>query len=97
MSVKGGELIVGHIPRELSIRIWRFLWRGTGGERHVTSEIFRDSNGFGVSYRFVEMIMTVPHDPGLKQNFFFVHTRCSNPFPRFEFNKRRLRLVAALK
>ena len=31
--------------------------------------IFRDSNGFGVSYRFVGMIMMVPHGPGLKQNF----------------------------
>ena len=50
---------------------------------------FRDSNGFGVSYSFVGMIMTVPHGAGLKQNF-FVHTRCSNRFPRFlvyaEFN-----------
>ena len=67
----------------------------------MTGEIFRDSNGFGVSYCFVGMIMTVPHGPGLKQNFFFVHTRCSNPFPRFrvdaEFNKRHLRLVAALE
>ena len=67
----------------------------------MTGEIFRDSNGFGVSYRFVGMIMTVPHGPGLKQNFFFVHTRCSNPFPRFrvyaEFNKRRLQLVATLE
>ena len=60
----------------------------------MTGEIVCDSNGFGVSYRFVGMIMTVPHGPGLKQNFFFVHTRCSNPFPRFKFNKRRLRLVA---
>ena len=63
----------------------------------MTGEIFRDSNGFGVSYGFVGMIMTVPHGPGLKQNFFFVHTRCSNPLPRFrvyaEFNKRRLRLA----
>ena len=63
----------------------------------MTGEIFRDSNGFGVSYRFVGMIMTVPHGPGLKQNFFFVHTRCSNPFPRSEFNKHCLRLVAALE
>ena len=64
-----------------------------GGERRVTSEIFRDSNGFGVSYRFVGMITIVPHGPGLKQNF-SVHTRCSNLFPRFlvyaEFNKRHL-------
>ena len=66
----------------------------SGGERCVTGEIFRDSNGFGISYHFVGMIMTVPHGPGLKQNFFFVHTWCSNRFPRFlvyaEFNKRRL-------
>ena len=77
VSVKRGELIVGHNPRELSKRL-----------ALCDGEIFRDSNGFGVSYRFVGMIMTVPHGPGLKQNF-FVHTRCSNPFPRFEFNKRR--------
>ena len=56
---------------------------GGGGERHVNREIFHDSDGFlGVSYCFVGMIMTVTHGPGLKQNF-FVHTRCSNPFPRF--------------
>ena len=46
--------------------------------------------------------MTVSHGPGLKQNFFSVHTWCSNLVPRFlvyaEFNnKRRLRLVAALE
>ena len=84
------------IPRELSKRLAFSMVeaRGPGGERRVTGEIFRDSNGFG---RFVGMIMTVPHGPGLKQNFVFVHTRCSNPFPRFEFNKRRLRLVAALE
>ena len=74
---------------------------GGGGDRRVTGEIFRDSNGFGGSYCFVGMIMTVPHGPGLKQKFFFFHTRCSNPFPRFcvyaEFNKRRLQLVAALE
>ena len=35
----------------------------------MTGEIFRNSNGFGVSYRFVGMIMMVPHGPGLKQNF----------------------------
>ena len=67
----------------------------------MTGKIFRDSNGFSVSYRFVGMIMTVPHGPGLKQNFLFVHTRCSNPFPRYlvyaGFNKCRLRLVAALE
>ena len=67
----------------------------------MTDEMFRDSNGFGVSYRFVGMIVTVPHGPRLKQNFFFVHTRCSNPFLHLlvyaEFNKRRLRLVAALE
>ena len=34
-----------------------------GGERRVTGEILRDSNGFSVSYRFVGMMMTVPHRP----------------------------------
>ena len=32
-----------------------------GGEHRVTGEILRDSNGFSVSYRFVGMMMTVPH------------------------------------
>ena len=73
------DLIIGHIPRELSnLSVWRFLWsRHRGRATCVTGEIFRDSidnraiiygdsNGLGVSYRFVEMIMTVPHGPGLK-------------------------------
>ena len=47
MSVKRGELIIGHIPRELSKRL-----AVSEVERHVTSEIFHDSNGFSVSYRF---------------------------------------------
>ena len=48
----------------------------------MTGEIFRDSNGFGVSYHFVGMIMVVPHGSGQKENFLFVHTWCSNEFPR---------------
>ena len=67
---------------------------GGGVEQRVTGETFRDSKCVGVSYCFVGMIMMVPHSPGLKQNFSFVHTQCSNPFPRFlvysEFNKRHL-------
>ena len=39
----------------------------------MTGEIFRDSNGFGVSYHFVGMIVMVPHGPGLKQNFLCIH------------------------
>ena len=60
MSVKRGELIVGHIPRELSKRLAFSVVEARG---RVTG----DSNGFGVSYRFVGMIMTVLHSPGLKQ------------------------------
>ena len=68
-----------------------------GGERRHGDRRRDSTCNVGVSYRFVWMIMTVPHGPGLKHNFFFVHTRCSNPFPRFELNKSRLRLVAALE
>ena len=96
VSVKRGELIVGHIPRELCKR-FEFSEvgaRGGGGERRVTGGIFRNSNGFSASHRFVGMIMTVPHGPGLKQNFIFVHTRYFNLLPHFlvyaGFNKRRL-------
>ena len=58
-------------------------------DRRVTDEIFRDSNGFGVSYRFV-----------LKQNF-FVHTRSMLQSVSLlpccaEFNKRHLRIVATV-
>ena len=52
------------IVPESCLSIWHFLRSrhgGGGGKRRVTGEIFHDSNGFGVSYRFVGMIMTVPH------------------------------------
>ena len=82
VSMKRGELIVGHIPRGLSKRLAFSVVEpgacGTRGERRMTGEIFVTVLAFGVSYRFVGMIMTIPHGPGLKQNFFFVHTRCSN-------------------
>ena len=101
MSVKRGELIVGHIPQELSKRLVFSVVEVRGAidhsstcilsmDRRVTGETFRDSNGFGVSYRDDYDSTTRPRAE-----------RCSNPFPRFsvyaEFNKRRLRLVAALE
>ena len=82
MSVKRGELIVGHIPRELSKTLYKRLAfsvvEARGGDRRVTGEIFRDSNGFGV---FVGMIMTVPHGPGLKQKFFFAVPQSVSSLP----------------
>ena len=47
---------------------------GGGGRRRVTSEIFRDSNGFGVSYRFVGMIMTVPNGPRAETSSLCIHS-----------------------
>ena len=38
---------------ESCLSVWHFLRLRHGGERRVTGEIFRDSIGFGVSYRFV--------------------------------------------
>ena len=50
MSVKRGELIVGHIPRELSRSRHGGGGGGGGGDRRVTGEIFRDSNGFAMAF-----------------------------------------------
>ena len=54
----------------------------------MTGEIFRDSNGFGVSYHFVGMIMTVPAWPRAETKqllcSYIVQRSCfANPFPRF--------------
>ena len=48
-----GELIVGRIPRGLSKRL--------------VGRVMYDRRGLGVSYRFVGMIMTIPHGPGLNK------------------------------
>ena len=91
MSVKQGELIVGHIPRELFKNVWCFLRSRHGGR---VTYVCGPAKSVMASYRFVGMIMMVLHGQGLKQNFFFVHTWCSNPFPRFfvyvEFKIRHL-------
>ena len=47
MSVKRGELIVGHIPRELFKRL---AFSEVEARGRAMSEIFRDSNDFSVSY-----------------------------------------------
>ena len=90
--MKRGKQIAAHVPQELSFSI--SCGRGMGGERHVTGKIFATVMALAVSYRFVGMIMMVPHGAEAK---LLVHTQCSNPFPRFlvhaEFSKSKWILV----
>ena len=62
----------------------------------MTGEIFRDSNGFGVSYPFCRDDYDSTTRPRAETNL-CIHGAPIRFLASLLFNKRRLRLVAALE